>query len=173
MGGLTVRGRCGSVQRASLMRGDGVREDAVWQQAMEAGEGAVWRQAMGEMEQRVAALEYSTAEEKKGMNNLLQLIEDTMPMEEALADRSYVRQLAAQLHRLEEGVAPAVSSMQAQVDGLQRALEEQARSHAVALAELRAEHQSNTREEHASTALEAALAKQRKDLEQRASTRLV
>lgn len=161
------------MQRASLMRGDGVREDAVWQQAMEAGEGAVWRQAMGEMEQRVAALEYSTAEEKKGMNNLLQLIEDTMPMEEALADRSYVRQLAAQLHRLEEGVAPAVSSMQAQVDGLQRALEEQARSHAVALAELRAEHQSNTREEHASTALEAALAKQRKDLEQRASTRLV
>ena len=172
MASSSLRGQ-GSVQRASLMRGDGVREDAVWQQAMEAGEGAVWRQAMGKMEQRVAALEYSTAEEKKGMNNLLQLIEDTMPMEEALADRSYVRQLAAQLHRLEEGVAPAVSSMQAQVDGLQRALEEQARSHAVALAELRAEHQSNTREEHASTALEAALAKQRKDLEQRASTRLV
>ena len=61
---------------------------------------------LGEMATRVGALEQAVAEEKAAMEGMLQVVEDTMPMEEALADRSLVQQLAARVHRLEEGAAP-------------------------------------------------------------------
>lgn len=127
---------------------------------------------MGAMAQRLGVLEESVAADQQGINNLLQLVEDTMPMEEALADRSFVRQLATRVQQLEESVAPAVSDMQAQVDGLQRALAEQARSHAAALAELHAMNQPSTRNEQTDSGMQAALANQRKDLEARTSAQL-
>eukprot|EP01043_Picozoa_sp_COSAG02_P016897 COSAG02_NODE_754_length_17578_cov_97.544825_2_plen_590_part_00 len=128
---------------------------------------------MSAMVQRLGALEQSVAADQQGINNLLQLVEDTMPMEEALADRSFVRQLATRVQQLEQGVAPAVSDMQAQVDGLQRALAEQARSHAAALAELHAMNQPSKRHEQTDTIIQAALANQRRDLEERASVQLL
>ena len=129
---------------------------------------------LGEMATRVGALEQAVAEDKAAMDGMLQVVEDTMPMEEALADRSFVQQLAARVHRLEEGAAPAkaVSDLQSQVDGLQRALSEQEHTHAATMADMRAKYQSNTRHGQTDTALQAVLSNQLKSLEEQTSAQL-
>ena len=151
----------------SLLRPSTQREPAV------AADGA-WQRATKQMEQRIVGLELAATEDKTGMDQLLQMMEDTMPMEEALADRSFAQQLAARLQRLEEGAAPAEEALrvvEAQVDRLARGLAEQEHSHAAALAELRDEQHGITRSTDTHRELVDA-ASRRKDLEEHVSARL-
>ena len=104
-----------------------------------------WRQ---QHEQRLAALEGWRQQHEQSSAALLDLVEATMPIEEALADRRYAQGLEARLRALERRAAAepdaavvaereSSAALRAALEAAQAAQREREREHVAALEALR------------------------------------